>query len=120
MKLLKKCRWITGMPVPLALFLLPTTGFSQQITAHSLGSGFLTPSTVVPKAMPVNAGPITSWAPQGAKLYYTDTTLLTPFASCNAVQAWPWAAEYSPDGNHLYVSLFGGYTGSGGCTMLKL
>ncbi len=64
--------------------------------------------------------PPRSLAPQGAKLVYRDSTDLTPFASCNANQAWPWTAVFAPGGNHLYVPLFGGFTGQGGCTLLKL
>ncbi len=61
-----------------------------------------------------------SLAPQGAKLIYRDSTNLSPFAACNSSQAWPWTAAFSPGGAHLYVPLFGGYAGQGGCTLLKL
>ncbi len=59
-------------------------------------------------------------APQGPRLVYRDTTQLSAFASCTANQAWPWTAQYGPSGSHLYVPLFGGFTGQGGCTLLKL
>ncbi|MCP5024527.1 MAG: hypothetical protein GY930_22525 [bacterium] len=59
-------------------------------------------------------------APQGAKLIHRDSTNLSPFAACNSNQAWPWTAAFSPGGAHLYVPLFGGYAGQGGCTLLKL
>ncbi|MFT7680327.1 MAG: DNA-binding beta-propeller fold protein YncE [Planctomycetota bacterium] len=40
--------------------------------------------------------------------------------SCNAAQAYPWAAAYSENSNALYVSMFGGFVGSGGCEVLRL
>ncbi|HPF13561.1 MAG TPA: hypothetical protein PLJ12_04785, partial [Planctomycetota bacterium] len=45
---------------------------------------------------------------------------IAPLGPCAPAGAWPWDAEYTPDGAYLYVSLFGGYQGSGGCTVLKL
>lgn len=39
--------------------------------------------------------------------------------NCGAA-ARPWSASFTPDGRHLYVTLFGGFLGSGGCTVLHL
>ncbi|MDF1838080.1 MAG: hypothetical protein P1V35_09445 [Planctomycetota bacterium] len=61
-----------------------------------------------------------SSAPKGARLVHRDSTPLSPFAACTSNQAWPWTAAYGPSGQFLFVPLFGGFTGQGGCTMLKL
>lgn len=39
--------------------------------------------------------------------------------SCGA-QAWPYGAKYSPNGDRLYVALFGGLVGNGGCRVQRL
>lgn len=40
-------------------------------------------------------------------------------ANCGAPPR-PWSAAFTPDGRDLYVSLFGGFLGSGGCRLLHL
>lgn len=44
---------------------------------------------------------------------------LTGQPNCGAPPR-PWSAAYTPDGRDLYVSLFGGFLGSGGCQVLRL
>jgi len=34
--------------------------------------------------------------------------------------AWPYSAKFSPNGDRLYVPLFGGYVGAGGCRVARL
>lgn len=40
--------------------------------------------------------------------------------TCNANTLAPWSATFSADGSGLYVSLFGGFIGSGACEVLRL
>lgn len=47
------------------------------------------------------------------------THSMSSSAGCGA-SAWPYDVQYSPDGARLYVSLFGGLVGSGGCRVLRL
>lgn len=50
---------------------------------------------------------------------YSDYVDLTPFQLCGS-GGWPFSAAYTPDGAELYVTLFGGLIGSGGCTVVRL
>ncbi|MFT5198242.1 MAG: DNA-binding beta-propeller fold protein YncE [Planctomycetota bacterium] len=111
MSYLNNLRRCAGLLIVLNLGV--TTGWAQSIQSIS-------PFQATRIQRPFTGPAVYSSAPQGAKLVYQDSTNLSPFASCTANQAWPWTAQYSPDGNHLYVPLFGGFTGQGGCTLLKL
>lgn len=44
---------------------------------------------------------------------------LAPWQGCGS-EAWPFAQAYSPAGDRLYVTLFGGTIGNGGCTVARL
>ncbi|MFT5731433.1 MAG: DNA-binding beta-propeller fold protein YncE [Planctomycetota bacterium] len=43
----------------------------------------------------------------------------TPWFTCGS-RAWPFSATYSPDGADLWVPLFGGFLGGGGCALARL
>ncbi len=45
--------------------------------------------------------------------------LAGPWQVC-ATPAWPFSAAYSPSGSDLYVPLFGGFLGGGGCTLARV
>lgn len=111
MLFLKNCRRFAGPVLALALSTTPALAAPIQAIA---------PSHPIRIQRRVFGPAPSSSAPKGAKLVYLDSTNLSPFSSCNSNQAWPWTAVFSPDGAHLYVPLFGGFTGQGGCTLLKL
>lgn len=50
---------------------------------------------------------------------WRDATPMSTATSCGA-SAWPWSARYSPLGDRLYVTSFGGFIGVGGCRVLRL
>ncbi|MEL6713277.1 MAG: hypothetical protein AAFP86_05855, partial [Planctomycetota bacterium] len=50
---------------------------------------------------------------------YRDPVDLSPWQLCGS-RAWPFSAAYTPDGEELYVTLFGGLVGSGGCAVVRL
>lgn len=58
--------------------------------------------------------------PQVGDVLPTGGFDLSAEISCNAQQAWPWAAAYSENSSSLYVSMFGGFGSSGGCEVLRL
>ncbi|MEM1451705.1 MAG: hypothetical protein AAF726_18635 [Planctomycetota bacterium] len=48
-----------------------------------------------------------------------SSEVMLPWQACPA-SAWPFTAVYSPDGADLYLPLFGGLIGSGGCTVARV
>ncbi|MEM9382002.1 MAG: hypothetical protein AAGB93_18750 [Planctomycetota bacterium] len=42
-----------------------------------------------------------------------------PWQACGS-SAWPFTAVYAPDGSDLFLPLFGGLLGSGGCTVARV
>lgn len=44
---------------------------------------------------------------------------VTSTSGCGSA-AWPYSARFSPNGDRLYVPLFGGYIGGGGCRVARL
>ncbi len=78
------------------------------------------PARVVRAKAPRPIARVAQFAPSTPKLVFQDLHTLSPLGSCNPSNAWPWTARYSPDGQHVLVPLFGGYTGNGGCTVVQL
>lgn len=50
---------------------------------------------------------------------YREDVYLASWQACGS-SAWPFSAAYTPDGSQLYVTLFGGLVGSGGCVVARL
>ncbi|MEZ6018685.1 MAG: YncE family protein [Planctomycetota bacterium] len=90
---------------------------SLPVWAQSLPT--VAPSQVRAVARRAHAGPVTPgpWAPTLTSPDWVDLFAAGP---CSPSAAWPWATAYSPDGNFVYVALFGGYSPNGGCTVQKL
>jgi DNA-binding beta-propeller fold protein YncE len=49
-----------------------------------------------------------------------DFSLYPALIDCNAGSHSPWSGRYSPDGNHIYVTLYGGGLGASNCRVAKL
>lgn len=93
----------------IALSLVLSIAPAQGVAATQLGQ--------LPLASPPVVRPC---APQFTPLpQWRATHSLASSTSCGA-SAWPYDVQYSPDGARLYVSLFGGLLGNGGCRVLRL
>ncbi len=82
---------------------------AQTITATQLGQLPLAPAPALRPCAP-QFTPLPQWRAAHS---------MSSSASCGA-SAWPYDVQYSPDGSRLYVSLFGGFIGAGGCRVLRL
>lgn len=92
-----------------AVALLSTVATGQNLSATALGQLPLAPA---PQVRPC--------APRSTPLPQWRTALSMPTAAGCGASPWPYGARYAPDGSCLYVSLFGGFIGNGGCRVLRL
>jgi hypothetical protein len=82
---------------------------SQSFAANPAGQLPLAPTPQVRPCAP-RYSPTPQWR--------TAVSMSSP-ASCGS-SPWPYGARYSPGGERLYVTLFGGLIGNGGCRVLRL
>lgn len=97
------------MSIALAASLLATLASNQTLGATALGQLPLAPAPQVRPCTP-RFTPLPQWR----------TAIAMPTSASCGASAWPYGARYSPDGARLYVSLFGGLVGNGGCRVLRL
>jgi DNA-binding beta-propeller fold protein YncE len=74
-------------------------------------------ASVAVRPAPAQAGPC--GAPLSLPPLFQQVVPVASSVSCGA-QAWPYGAKYSPNGDRLYVALFGGLVGNGGCRVQRL
>lgn len=97
------------MSIAVAASLLASLAPSQTLGASPLGQLPLAPAAQVRPCTP-RFTPLPQWR----------TAISMPTSASCGASAWPYGARYSPDGARLYVSLFGGLIGNGGCRVLRL
>ena len=59
-------------------------------------------------------------APSTPSFAFHDLQALSPLGPCTPNNAWPWTVQFAPDGATVFVPLFGGTSGTGGCSVLQL
>lgn len=94
----------------LSFFLLSAPGLALQQLGGSAGAGTHQPAARTPAPR---------CRPQALTLPTWSSALSISQPPCGAA-VWPFSARHSPRGDRLYVPLFGGYFGSGGCRVLRL